>query len=416
MTPEPGRPSSGRLRSLIAGSASVNLLAVLFGVTTSIVLSRALGPTGRGDVAAVQVTAQLFFYLGALGLPTALAYFVARAPTRAADYQQGAVGVAAMWQLFVLPVAALVVVILLPTPTWVSVTYLVSIPVLLLLQLLYQPYRPLGHYKRWNLLRLPVEGAWLVAVLVAAATGQAWDTYLVLHLVVLAGLIPAYGWFAARLIGPWYHATLRHRRELLAYGIPSLLTMGFQALQLKVDQLFLVRLVPTSDLGLYVAAVGYAAPIVSILNAVSTGAIPGITGRSPKAAAATARKLAGLAAAASLGLAIVGALAASWLIPLLFGEQFEGSVTPAVVLCFANAVLGFNFVLQEILRSYGRPRVPMISEVIGLLALLASIIPLVRSMGFEGAAVASLASYGTSLLATVLILVVLVRRSALTPA
>src|SRR5919109_1377412 len=50
------------------------------GLVTGLIAARSLGPSGRGELAAITVWANVLLYAGTLGLPEAVAYFAAANP------------------------------------------------------------------------------------------------------------------------------------------------------------------------------------------------------------------------------------------------------------------------------------------------------------------------------------------------
>src|ERR1700742_2525621 len=65
------------LRPLILRTLFTNSVLTIFGLINSVLLSRGLGPDGRGEVAAAMLWPTLLVYLSSLGLITAIMYFAA---------------------------------------------------------------------------------------------------------------------------------------------------------------------------------------------------------------------------------------------------------------------------------------------------------------------------------------------------
>lgn len=77
MSPEPGAAGSSRFKTVILNSLA-NLVFPLTTLITGPLLARALGPEGRGVVAALLAPLALANLMFTLGVPDALTYFVAR--------------------------------------------------------------------------------------------------------------------------------------------------------------------------------------------------------------------------------------------------------------------------------------------------------------------------------------------------
>lgn len=80
-------------------------------------------------------------------------------------------------------------------------------------------------------------------------------------------------------------------------------------------------------------------------------------------------------------------------IPALFGENFAGAIYPAIVLCFATSVYGWNYIVEEGLRGMGAPKAAMIAEAAGLTVTIIALILIVPHYGLVGAALSSLIGY-----------------------
>jgi O-antigen/teichoic acid export membrane protein len=73
---------------------------------------------------------------------------------------------------------------------------------------------------------------------------------------------------------------------------------------------------------------------------------------------------------------------------LLFGEQFVGAYAPLVTLMAVPFLGVFSFALTPMLYALGRSDGPLIASLLGSAVFLASIVPLSRSIGVVGAAMA----------------------------
>jgi O-antigen/teichoic acid export membrane protein len=73
-------PPERRLRSDVALMVGAKLCVLIFGATTTIIITRTLGPAGRGSLASVYALITLVVQLGTLGIASANPYFAAREP------------------------------------------------------------------------------------------------------------------------------------------------------------------------------------------------------------------------------------------------------------------------------------------------------------------------------------------------
>ena len=106
----------------------------------------------------------------------------------------------------------------------------------------------------------------------------------------------------------------------------------------------------------------------------------------------------------------------SWrAIPFLFGAAFAPSIVPAIILLCGTVLLSCNYVLSDGLRGLGRPLIPTIGEVAGLVVTLIALYLLLPRWEILGAAWASVFSYGTTSIVLLVGISRVLRQSATPP-
>src|SRR6202030_2462068 len=75
-------------------TAATNIALAVLGMVSGILAARLLGPHGRGELAAIQTWPSFIASLAMLGMPEAVVYYSARAPSTAGRYLGSAVMVA----------------------------------------------------------------------------------------------------------------------------------------------------------------------------------------------------------------------------------------------------------------------------------------------------------------------------------
>ena len=154
---------------------------------------------------------------------------------------------------------------------------------------------------------------------------------------------------------------------MMTFGLPSLVTVVPYNLNLRLDQMLMAVVFAPRLLGLYVAAVAWAAIMTPLFQAIAIVLFPHIashTVRNQQVSELTGILKLGvpLAVIISTGLAIL----TPWGLPWIFGASFRPAEGPAVVLAFAGALLAINQMLEEGLRGLGAPKAVMWSELGGL--------------------------------------------------
>lgn len=385
---------------------AVNGIALAFGLVTTVLLARWLGPAGRGEVAAVLLWPALLIYLFGLGLiPSVLYHAASRDPDRV-------LGTAIAYGL---PLSALAMgtgYLLMPTllarqsagVIAASRLYLWVIPLGIMSQYCLSVLQAQLRMPAFNALRLVIPGGYMLGAIGLKMAGALTPRGIValqlwLGVVTLLGALVAL-WRAGLARGVRIDRALT--KPMLAYGIKVHAGNLSQVANLRVDQAFVANGLPAAQLGLYTTAVG-AAGIVGILsNAIGTVVTPSIA-RGHSAAAKADKVRAAFRSYWIGGLAATVCLAAAmpFLIPLVYGPGFKAAVGPAIVLVFATFVLGAKEVLASAALGLGDPWLGSRSEIISAVVTFTLLAALLPVLGIMGAAIASLAAYATQLVVVI---------------
>lgn len=380
-----GRESGGRaVATVLLG----NVVPPAVGLVSGPILAQVLGVSGRGDLAAG--TAPLLFGMSALtlGLPEAITVYVARAGRRSSR----------RLLLRTLPALAAAGVL-----GWIGVVLcsdflsggdlslkrmIVGTTSVLPVCLVLAGIRGVGLGREsWRSItyeRSGAAGLRLAALLVLAGLG-------------LLNARSAAGVFAlTACVGIVFYWPLFLKRprsgSVECSGIARVgasLWMGSLAgiLVSRLDQLLIVPLSSSYELGLYAVAVPIAEVSPVVVNAVSEVLLAKQSAnRRPDAAAYAMRMslLVSLLSSAILGVASV------LLVGPLFGVRFLPSV-PVVLVLLLAAVVNVPFIIGGVaLVGNGAPLERSVSSIIGLVVNVALVMCLVPPMGARGAAIATL--------------------------
>lgn len=402
-----GAPSASGARTPRSRRDLLLTLATNFGimglnVVTGSVNARVLGPTGRGELAAIQTLPSVLGMLALVGLPSAVGYFSARRPSEVRALTATAVSI------FFMAAAPLMIggFFLLPLALGhqpVSVVenarlYLVFVALHFGL-FPFLALQGLGRFGIWNLLRPLPNLVALAAVFVTYATGKpSAGTFARWFLLLHALTIPiAYAtlWLNSK---PGGVVTFAQARELMRYGLPSALMVPAGLLNLQLDQMLMAAWLPSADLGLYIIAGSWSGLMNPVFGALGSVVFPTLAaardrdtqriliGRSLRSAVLVVTLL-------GCGLAAVTPV----LLPLLFGRSYAPAVGPALVLIGAAMFLNIGALGHEVLRGVGAPRWPMFSQLTALPVTVTLLALLLQRWSIFGAAVSSLGAYAVIL-------------------
>jgi len=386
----------------IAATAAFNIALTLTGALSGIIIARSGGATLRGEYSAVTAWLGIAGLLGELGLPIALSFYVARDPIQARQY----LATARVMMVVVGGVALVAGVALAPVlgrgHPELTAAYRIGFGCLLLTCAgdSYTAALMGRDLHRWNWSRLSQPLAGVAAVVVL------WRLKLLnleTAIIVIAGSrLIQLGWsyvscrrvnlapgpFAARLVRP-----------LTAYGAGQIAATVPASVNLYLDQLVLSVTGSPANLGRYSIAVSMTLLPAPLVSAIGYVLLPRLAARDVPAA--EIGRLQRNAVLLSAGLATIMlvplALAATWLVPFVFGAGFLGAIPLVWILTPGGVFLSCGQVVANLLRGRERQIDAAWAEgaaVIATLVLLATLLPL---LGVTGAAIASTVPYGISL-------------------
>lgn len=389
--------------SNIAISAATNVGIAALGLLSGPLAARLLGPTGRGEVAAIQNLFWLAAILAMLGLPEAATYFTARHPGDAGRVL--ATGIAL--PLLAMPVCFAVMYPLVPrilaaqpaevqhAARWI----LLAVPLYAAIVVGTNTVRGANKLIHWNLLRLLPGAGWLVFLAGAWLWGMKNPVRIALgYIAVLACIVVPTVWIAATLVPPGWSPSAKLAKPMLRYGIPLAGAAIPQTLNLRLDQILIGAFLPPYQLGLYVAAVAWSTAVFLMPNAIGNVLFPKIA----SSAASPVQRAELLAQGVRIGILTSGTVGifllalTPYAIPLLFGRAFAAAVPVAYILIVAAMICGLNIIFEESLRGLGDTQGVFWGEGCGLAITVLSLVLLLKPLGIVGAGVASILGYGTT--------------------
>jgi O-antigen/teichoic acid export membrane protein len=373
------------------------------GTLTGILSARMLGPVGRGEYAAVIIWPTGIATLLSLGINQAVAFNVGRGFFTISEITTGAATIGLIQSALSIIVGLAVIPFALakysPAVQHLGIVFVLLTPALILGVYTSNLFQGEQDLLLFNLIRVtaPLTYASGLAGLYFAHRGN-------LSAVVFFTLA---GYVAALALGSvmmW--SILRPRLEWNASIIPRLIHFGCrtQATSLtnyfnqRIDQMALSLFVPPRQLGFYAVAVTLATAVTVFPQA--AGIVTFSRGSSQNSD--DAKKTIGISFRASLTWLLLCAsalyLLAPFLIRLVFGSAFEGSILACRILLPGTVMIGLNQVLYNGSSALGRPGLPSIAEGISMVVTAIGLYLLLPRYGFIGAAIISSIAYTTSFL------------------
>jgi len=119
---------------------------------------------------------------------------------------------------------------------------------------------------------------------------------------------------------------------------------------------------------------------------------------------ALCKNMVAITAAVAISTALVLALTASTLIPVVFGLEFLPAVTIALLLLIATVLRAINDSIAAGLKGMGKPTAVMLAELLGVCVGIPALAALVPRFGLVGAGLAAIAGSAVSSTASVTLL------------
>lgn len=385
----------------VARTAGFNIASTAAAGLGGVILARALGPTVRGEYAAITAWFGVVLMVGGMGQPAALCFYVARDPMRARQYVATSRAMMLTTGILALTVGMLVAPLLAHREPSVVTGYRIAFgaSIIAFVGASYTFSLQARDLHKWNIVRVcqPV-----LAVIAIAALWRLRLLTLTNALVVLAAtMLFQLGWAylscrRARLAPG--RAQVGLVRPLAAYGVAQIAALTPAALNAQLDQLVLSQTVSAADLGRYAIAVSLTLLPIPMVSAIGYVAFPWLASqRAVTGATLQLQRLAILGSAAITAAMLVPlAVVARWVVPLVFGAAYGGAVPLLWMLTPGAVFLACGQVTGDLLRGRNRPIVVAWAQGLAAIFTVGLLIALLPVVGVAGAAIASTIAYGVA--------------------
>lgn len=387
----------------VAETWLTKIILMVIGMATSVMVTRTLGPEGRGLYAAAAALAAIGIQFGNLGLHASNSHYVSRdrrcLPTLIGNslivsFVGGGAGSGISWLL------AIVWPSLLPLQGTPLVLGLICIPfglAYLLFQNLLLGVSQIGTYNRIELVIKLCALAAIAAVILARMV-----TVGSILCVTVFTSIGGFLWALRALLRCTDQKPLPSRRlfiEHVRYGLKAYLAAFAAYMVLKVDLLMVQSMMGAKQTGYYAVASGLADILYMLPTAVGAILFPRLSALSDMHEKwHLAKRMTWSLAAMMCALTATAALVANPVIRMLYGPAFSPAIAPFVVLCGSMVLYGANTVVSCYLASIGFPMFCVYAWAGVSLLNVGMNLVMIPSYGIRGAAMSSLVCYGSILL------------------
>lgn len=375
----------------------VHFLVIAIQIATGIITGRVLGPTGKGEQAAMILWPVTLSHAMLMGLPSSIVYNLKKYPAErsallpAALLLGGALGL-----LAALLGAALI-------PRWMALYppdvvrharwFMLYTPVLMLSLISIATLRAEEDFARANKSFFLTSLVMLVGLGLLALTGRM--TPLTAGLTYLMGGAPMFGWMLARL---WrsFRPRLRHVgescRRLLRYGVRSYGIDLLGIFSTQIGQFLVVGFLTPAAMGLYVVAFSLSRMLDAFQNGVASVLFPKVANCPPIEVVDVTGLAARVTVAMTLPVGVAVAALSPLLLRLLYGAEYVGAVGVLGLLLIEVSISGAVAILAQAFMALGRPGLVTVLQAVGVGASLPLMLILVPRYGIVGAGLALLCS------------------------
>lgn len=399
------RPS---VASSTAATFAVNVFAAGLGLVNVLVVSRLLGPVGRGDVVFLMTIATITARFAQLGVQEANVNLASSEPASRARLATNSLALALVfgWAggAAVYALAEAFPGVAAGSDPQLRLLALATIPLLVvqpsLLRLAHADFR----FGSANVatavppvVTLALNAALAVADRLTVATAfAAWIVGWALSVALLAGVVQL------RLAG-FGRPDRRLAGRALGFGAKTHLGRVMAVGNYRLDQWFVASLAGSRELGLYSIAVAWFDALTHLPTALAIVLRPELV-RADEREVSRRTAAAVRAAAVATSVFVVGAIvAAPVLCVTVFGDEFRGAVGDLRILALGAFGLLVQRIVGSSLTARGRPLLETAAIGVGLVCTVAFDLLLIPRWGGAGAAAASVIAYSAAGAAMILL-------------
>ena len=387
-------------KALVWRTLITNCGIALLGLANSILLSRALGPGGRGEIAAAMLWPSLFIYLSSLGLIASIMYFSALPKSNPNKILSNAVFLATAQGVIAVFIGFIALPSLLHSQTDAVIgagrLFLAVVPFGLLTQYGLSILQGLMHLNKFNWLRLVLPVGYLIGTVVLLASGKLTLLNVILIQLTLS-FLACLATFVA-LVNSGVRISLSFEsslaKRMLQYGIKVHVGNVSGVVNMSLDQALLAAMLPSKFLGLYVVGVSAASVAQVFSQAVQMVSTPSIAQReSSQERSSVLQAVFRRYWLFGVVLTLIIAAAIPIAIPLVFGSAFKEAVWPAEVLVVGTLFFGGQTVLAGGAQAMGNPWLSSKANLTAMVLTVLLLYFLLPTLGIMGAAIATTSAY-----------------------
>ncbi|MBY0012601.1 oligosaccharide flippase family protein [Paenibacillus typhae] len=375
----------------------VSVLILLVNMLTGVLTARYLGPSGRGEQTAMVSWSQFLAFSMSFGIPSALIYNAKKNPDEAGVLYRVALLIGLGFGIVAMTVGIFVL------PYWLdsfssevvlfAQVSMILCPLIVVSQINNAAFQFRGDYKTFNWQRylVPLLTLAVIGILILTGSMNPYTT----ALAYLVPSVPLFIWMTLLLLRTYkvkMRNTYRNFKRLFTYGLGSYGNDLLGQFSTYIDQIIIAGLLRPADLGLYAVAVSLSRMVNFFSNSITVVLFPKASELSKDEAISLTFKAFRISTTCTLLGALFLMLVAPFVIPLLYGKDFNTALTVFRLLLLEVTISGGTLILAQTFMALGKPKFVSILQGVGLLLVIPLLFLLVPKFGLFGAGVAMLSS------------------------
>jgi O-antigen/teichoic acid export membrane protein len=213
-----------------------------------------------------------------------------------------------------------------------------------------------------------------------------------------------YTYIALKIVPTFKVENFKNILKMVKFGAKEHIGVISQNLNLRLDILIMGALLAKEEIGYYSIAVMIAQLVWYIPESVTVFLYPKIAGQNNNLESANITTLANrITLLVSLLVAFLIFLAGSFLIPLMYGQDFTAALFPMNILLIGTVGLSAQKVITKYFSGIGKPLITSATAIFGLVINLPLLYFLIPSYGIVGAAMATAITYFSMGIVSILI-------------
>jgi O-antigen/teichoic acid export membrane protein len=373
-----------------------NGLLLLLNVVTGVITARALGPEGRGEVAALVAVPTLLTFIGQLGFSSAVVFELHRGNFTANTLKAGTLLLSFPLAILATLAALVLTPITLENQT-VSViefatkcSWFVAPQVVALLAM--GALLGENEFAKANIIRVAQPTVALLGLFCLIATQSISPKSVAV--VTLGSGLPGWVW-VVWLVWPKYLTTVNNMQgalsSLTTYALRACSGDVLSALAVQLDKVVIVSLYSPTEIGLLTVAMSLSRLLLVAPQAITPVLFPVSAGRSAEEVINVVTRTAAVTLVITAGAAIFLSVFGTLLLEYIYSKAFTVSIALFLVLLLESIVTALHQVLTQAFLALNKPGAIAVQQTAGLTITLLLLVVWSQRHGLYGAAVALLA-------------------------